>query len=126
MKMTDDEWMALVASDDPADRIKALHAACPCTGFTERYEAYQDTLYRLKKDPDPRVRATALHLDVDALEHMRVADEVANGYDANPPGGHGKQRQTRRAHVRQGWSVPTCDEPGGKLNDRAGGQRRRS
>ena len=48
-------------------------------------------LLAMKKDPDPRVRAVALHLHKDALDQLLVADLRAGGYERNPPGGHGRR-----------------------------------
>ena len=55
-------------SADPEVRVKALHSICPCTAGFPLYERFRGEVKRLQKDPDPRVRAAALHVDYDACE----------------------------------------------------------
>lgn len=50
----------------------------------------------LKRDPSPRVRQVALHLEHDALVQLRRADEEAAGYRPNRAGGHGRRGQPHR------------------------------
>src|SRR5215467_13371736 len=60
--------LAARRSADPQVRVRALHKICPCaTGFP-LYERFRGEVKRLQKDPDPRVRATALHVEHDACE----------------------------------------------------------
>ena len=68
----EDEFLADLASDDEATVIRALHAACPCTGSDERYTVYMDVLHRLKKDPRPKVRGVAIHLDGGRRDDLRA------------------------------------------------------
>lgn len=55
-------------SPDPRDRVKALHAFCPCAAGFPLYERLRGEVKRLQKDPDPTVRAVALHVEHDACE----------------------------------------------------------
>ena len=60
--------LARLRSADPEVRVKALHSICPCaTGFP-LYERFRGEVKLLQKDPDPRVRAAALHVEHDACE----------------------------------------------------------
>ena len=64
-------------SDDDRVRAKALRRLCPCHGSYELYDRYYDVIRALQKDPSPRVRAVALHLEEDAfvLESMESRRE---------------------------------------------------
>lgn len=95
-------WLADLGSGDPVRQIRALHAACPCSGSSELYERYMPQLHELRKDPRPKVRRIALHLDEDALEVLAVADERASGFHRNRPGGWGSGGEPRRKSVRLG------------------------
>ena len=55
-------------SSNEAVRLKALGSLCPCRAGWEIFERHMDVVVRLKKDPDPRVRARALHIFEDAGE----------------------------------------------------------
>ena len=101
--LPDPEWLADIESSDEARVISALHQACPCTGDTGLYEGFMATLHRFKKDPRERVRKVAMHLERDAMEELSKADEVANGWVRNRPGGNGRRGETRRASARQGY-----------------------
>ena len=48
------------------------------------------------------MRQVALHLEVDALDELRKADERANGYVRNRPGGAGRRGELRRADLHVG------------------------
>lgn len=99
-----ERWLQELESDDEGRVVSALHAACPCTGDSELYETFMVLLARFKKDPRPRVRRTALHLERDALEQLAIEDERANGFVRNRPGGDGRRGETRRPDVRHGLS----------------------
>src|SRR5438552_1804594 len=101
-----EQWLMDLASGDEATVIRALHQACPCTGSPLLYERYKHQLHALKKDPRPEVRKVALHLEVDALDQLRVHDEQANGFFRNRAGGWGRERELRRADLRQGVREP--------------------
>ena len=60
--------MLLTQLRDPDDevRVKALHRVCPCGAGFGVYERFRGEVRRLKKDPSPRVRAAALHVEQDA------------------------------------------------------------
>ena len=103
MTISDDHaWLADLQSGDPARQVRALHAACPCSGSSARYERYMPLLQEMKKDPRPEVRRVALHLDEDALEVTAVVDERANSFERNRPGGWGRRGEPRRRAVRYG------------------------
>jgi hypothetical protein len=61
---------------DPHRREFALRCICPCHGSWELFERHLDDVKRLEKDPDPAVRAAALHLweDVGKLESIEFRD----------------------------------------------------
>ena len=46
----------------------------------------------------------ALHLEIDALDQLRLEDERAAGYERNRSGGFGRRGSTRKADVRQGFA----------------------
>ena len=103
--MASDEaaWLDDLRSGDEARQIRALPAACPCSGSSRLYEQYMDELHELKKDPRPAVSRVARHLDEDALEVSAVAEERAGGYRRNRPGGGGRGGELRRKAVRYGF-----------------------
>lgn len=55
-------------SPDARVRISALHSLCPCAAGFPGYERFRGEVKRLQKDPDPGVRAAALHVERDASE----------------------------------------------------------
>ena len=55
-------------SADPQARARALHSVCPCAAGFPLYERFRGEVKRLQKDPDPRVRTAALHVEHDACE----------------------------------------------------------
>jgi hypothetical protein len=58
--------VAQLRSADEDARVKALRRVCPCdAGFGVR-ERFRGEVRRLQKDPSPRVRAAALHVEQDA------------------------------------------------------------
>ena len=60
--------LAQLHSADPRARVKALHSICPCAAGFPLYERFRSEVKRLQKDPDPDVRAAALHVERDACE----------------------------------------------------------
>ena len=94
------QWQARLRSNDERQVVSALHAACPCTGSSETYEADMAILQRFKKDPRPEVRKVALHLEVDALEELAKQDERACGWVRNRPGGNGRRGEAHRPSAR--------------------------
>ncbi len=89
---TDEQWLADLESDDEAVVISALHAACPCSGSSRRYEEFMSVLHRFQKDTRAGVRKTALHLEQDAFEELAKDDERASGWIRNRPGGNSRRR----------------------------------
>lgn len=53
-------------SPEEQARVKALHAICPCAAGFQLYEQLRGEVRQLQKDPSPRVRAIALHVEQDA------------------------------------------------------------
>jgi len=77
-----------------------LHSICPCAAGFPLYERFRGEVKRLQKDPDPRVRAAALHVEHDACEIETIeagldrADEQGWRYsDADRVARH-RQRQS--------------------------------
>ena len=60
--------LARLGSPDPQDRVRALRGICPCAAGFPLYERFRGEVQRLQKDPGPRVRAAALHVERDACE----------------------------------------------------------
>jgi hypothetical protein len=100
---TDVDWRRDLASGDEERVVRALHGACPCSGSSTRYEQYMDLLHQFKKDPRPKVRAVALHLEEDAFDRLRREDERTNGFVRNRQGGNGRRGEPRKARVSEGW-----------------------
>jgi hypothetical protein len=63
-----DAVLAQLRSPDPQDRVRGLHRVCPCGAGFPVYERFRGEVKRLQKDPDARVRATAMHVEHDACE----------------------------------------------------------
>ncbi len=65
---------------DEQARVKALHAVCPCAAGFRLYERLRGEVRRLQKDPSPRVRAIALHVEQDAgpLEEIEASLDRAS------------------------------------------------
>jgi len=68
-----DSLLDRLRSADADIRVKALHAVCPCGAGFGLYERLRGEVKRLQKDPDPRVREMALHVERDACEIEAVA-----------------------------------------------------
>jgi hypothetical protein len=81
-------------SDDPHRREFALRCICPCHGSWLLFEQHLADVKRLQKDPDPGVRAAALHLweDVGKLESIEFHD-----YRAEDRAERRDSRRPRRA-----------------------------
>jgi hypothetical protein len=58
--------LAQLRSPDEEMRVKALHRVCPCAAGFLVYERFRGEVQRLQKDPSPRVRAAALHVEQNA------------------------------------------------------------
>ena len=98
-----EQLLADLASGEEAVVLKALHAACPCSGSDAFFAQNNAAIRALEKDARPHVRAVAKHVQVDALDQLRQEDERAGGFRRNRPGGSGRRGETRRAAIRQGW-----------------------
>jgi hypothetical protein len=60
--------LARLRSPDAHVRIRALHSLCPCAAGIPGYEQFRGEIKKLQKDPDPGVRAAALHVERDACQ----------------------------------------------------------
>jgi hypothetical protein len=91
--------LARLRSPDPQARVRALHGICPCAAGFALYERFRAEVKRLQKDPDPRVRAAALHVEHDACEIETIdagLDRAAGqGWRYSDPG------WVRRKRLRQ-------------------------
>ena len=63
-----DAVLAQLRSPNARARVSALHSICPCGAGFPLYERFRSEVKRLQKDPDPDVRAAALHVEHDACE----------------------------------------------------------
>jgi hypothetical protein len=61
-----DVLLAQLRAPDDEVRVKALHRVCPCGAGFLLYERFRGEVKRRQKDPNPRVRAAALHAEQDA------------------------------------------------------------
>ena len=80
-----------LASPDRKCRARAVLVLCPCRAGWEPFEQHLDDLARLRKDPDPAVRARALHVFQDAAELQ------SEGYPTTPREADNEMVRTRRA-----------------------------
>ncbi len=60
------ELLACYGSEEADVRAGALRRSCPCHVPWDVYEQVRKRALRLRRDPDPRVRALANHLEEDA------------------------------------------------------------
>ncbi len=92
-----DAVLARLRSPSAQARVRALHSICPCAAGFPLYERFRSEIKRLQKDPDPGVRAAALHVEHDACEIETIeagldrADE--QGWRYSDPGWVRKHRQ---------------------------------
>ena len=63
-----DAVRARLRSPDAQVRVTAWHSICPCAAGFPLYESFRGEVKHLQKDPDPGVRAGALHVEHDACE----------------------------------------------------------
>ena len=63
-----DAVLAQLRSSNARARVRALNCICPCSAGFQLYERFRSEVKRLQKDPDPGVRAGALHVERDACE----------------------------------------------------------
>jgi hypothetical protein len=95
--------LAQLRSPDAQVRVKALHSMCPCAAGFPLYEHFRGAVKLLQKDPDPGVRAAALHVEHDACEIEMIeagldrADEQGWRYsDADWVSKHRRRQATGR------------------------------
>ena len=94
--------LAQLHSADEQDRVTALHRVCPCGAGFLVYERFRGEVRRLQKDPSPRVRAAALHVEQDAclIERLeanldRAAEQGWRYSDADWVRAHRRRQATR-------------------------------
>ena len=68
-----------LSSPDESERLKALHALCPCQNDPILFEAFYHDLEKLTKDENDKIRLTALHVFEDALLHQNDGFLQAKG-----------------------------------------------
>lgn len=68
-----------IQSPDPVVRAAAARLLCPCQHDRLLFENFQAELKVLSKDPDPKVRAIAIHVFEDAYLHQNDGFLVAMG-----------------------------------------------
>ena len=97
-----DVLSAQLRSRDEQVRAKALHRVCPCAAGFVVYERFRGEVKRLQKDPSPRVRAAALHVEQDAclIEELdarldRAAEQGWRCSDADWVRVHRRRQATR-------------------------------
>ena len=90
--------LAQLRSADEDARVKALHRVCPCAAGFLVYERFRAEVRRLQKDPSPRVRSAALHVEQDAC----LIEELEAGLDrAAEQGWRYSDADWERAHRRR-------------------------
>lgn len=96
-----DGLLEALRSADVDTRIRALHRVCPCGGSFAVYERYMDEVRRLRKDPSPRVRKVAVHVEEDAghiemmLARLDVAEEHGVRFGDRTFTGNWRSRRAR-------------------------------
>jgi hypothetical protein len=92
-----DAVLAQLRSPGALVRVKAPRRICPCRAGFPLYERFRGEVRGLQKDPDPQVRAAALHAEHDACEIETIeagldrADE--QGWRYSDPDWVSKHRQ---------------------------------
>ena len=97
--VSDDDIRALIdayASPDPAVRSRALRSSCPCHVPWDVYEQLRKPALKLRRDPDPDVRALALHLEEDGRGLERMEADVRRWADTDE-----RVAEIRRARGRK-------------------------
>jgi hypothetical protein len=97
-----DVLLARFRSPDEEVRVTALHRVCPCGAGFLVYERFRGEVKRLQKDPNPRVRAAALHAEQDAclIEELdarldRAGEQGWRYSDADWVRAHRRRQATR-------------------------------
>lgn len=78
---TEEEWdverlLADMQSPDPVVRVKAVRQICPCRMPWGVFHRLRKAAKRLQHDPDPDVRANALHIEEDARKVASMEGEM--------------------------------------------------
>jgi hypothetical protein len=68
--------LAEMQSEDPITRANAVREICPCRMPWEVFNRLRKAAKRLQKDPDPTVRANALHVEEDARMVASMEGEI--------------------------------------------------
>jgi hypothetical protein len=95
-------------SPDEQARVEALHAICPCAAGYQLYEQLRGEVRRLQKDPSPRVRAVALHVEEDAgrIEEIEATLDKATerAEQGERPGDRGWLAEWDRRRASRYWT----------------------
>ena len=71
-----DQLLAEMASADPAVRANAVRQICPCRMPWPVFTRLRKVAKQLQHDPDPTVRANALHVEEDARMVASMEGEI--------------------------------------------------
>lgn len=71
-----DQLLAEMAAADPAVRANAVRQICPCRMPWPVFDQLRKVAKRLQHDPDPTVRANALHVEEDARMVASMEGEI--------------------------------------------------
>ncbi len=96
--VTDDDIRSLIeayGSSDPEIRVRALKASCPCHIPWDVYERLRKPALRLRRDPDPHVRALALHLEEDGRSLERMEADMRRWADDDERAADLRRERTR-------------------------------
>jgi hypothetical protein len=95
-------------SPDEQARVQALHAICPCSAGYQLYEQLRGEVRRLQKDPSPRVRGVALHVEEDAgrIEEIEATLDKASerAEQGERPGDRGWLAAWERRRASRYWT----------------------
>jgi len=96
-----DSLLQALRSPHENTRLEALHRVCPCRTSFAVYERYMDEVRRLRKDPSPRVRKVAGHVEEDAghielmLAKLDLAEELGVRFGDRNFTGHWRRARQR-------------------------------
>ncbi len=96
-------------SPDPELRLAALHRLCPCGAGFRLYERFLAQIKQLQRDPDPRVREMALHVEHDACEIELIESRLDTAAElGRRVGDAGWTKRKQERHATRTW------EPAGR------------
>jgi len=100
---SDDEIAQILAdlgSADPTIRGAALRRICPCHLEWAVFEPLRKAAKKLQKDPDPTVRALAIHVEADA-EQIASLEALRDRLEEEEEGRDGWKEQERKRNKKQ-------------------------